>query len=37
MTGNIQDSHEALVRQAVQSVRKADIANSVDHVLKQLR
>ena len=32
LTGNIQDSHEALVQKAVKSVRKQEIVNCVNHV-----
>ena len=37
LAGVIQDSHEALVRQAVECLRKKDIVNSVNHVLKMLK
>ena len=37
LAGVIQDGHEALVRQAVQSVRKKDIVNCVSHVIKLLK
>ena len=36
LTGVIQDSHEALIAKAVKSVRKQDVVNSVNHVLKLL-
>ena len=32
LAGIIQDSHRAMVRQAVQSIRKMDIVNCVNHV-----
>ena len=34
MAGVIQDGHEAMVRQAVENVRKQDIVNCVNHVVK---
>ena len=34
LAGVIQDDHRALVEKAVKSVRKKDIVNCVDHVLK---
>ena len=34
MAGVIQDGHHAMVRQAVESVRKQDIVNCVNHVIK---
>ena len=37
LAGVIQDSHEALVRQAVECLRKKDIVNSINHVLKMLK
>ena len=37
MAGLIQDGHRALVRQAVLSVRKKDIANCVNHVIKLIK
>ena len=37
LTGLIQDSHEALVHRAVRDVRKQDIVNCVNHVIKLLR
>ena len=32
LVGVIQDDHEAIIRKAVQSVRKQDIGNCVNHV-----
>ena len=37
MTGLIQDGHEAMVVKAVRAVRKQDIVNCIDHVLKLLK
>ena len=37
LTGLIQDGHEAMVHQAVQSVRKKDIVNYIEHVNKLLK
>ena len=36
LAGLIQDSHEAMVREAVLSVKKKDIVNCVNHVFKLL-
>ena len=33
LAGVIQDGHEAMVRQAVESVRKKDVVNCVNHVI----
>ena len=37
LAGIIQDSHRAMVRQAVLSVRKQDIINCVKHVIKLVK
>ena len=37
LAGIIQDSHWAMVRQAVLSVRKQDIINCVKHVIKLVK
>ena len=37
MAGVIQDGHEAMVRQAVENVRKQDVVNCVNHVDKKLK
>ena len=37
LAGVTQDGHEAMLRQAVESVRKKDIVNCVNHVLKMLK
>ena len=37
LTGQIQDSHEALVEQAVHQLKKMDIRSCVDHVAKLLK
>ena len=37
LVGLLQDDHEALVHKAVKSVRKGDIVNCIDHVLKLLK
>ena len=37
LAGVIQDGHEAMVRQALQSVRKQDIVKCVHHVHKLLK
>ena len=35
--GLTQDSHEALVHQAVKAVRKGDIVNCINHVFRSLK
>ena len=37
MAGVIQDGHEAMIRQAVECVRKQDIVNCINHVIKLVR
>ena len=37
MAGVTQDGHEAMVRQAVECVRKQDVVNCVNHVVKKLK
>ena len=37
LVGNIQDDHKALVQKAVNSVRKKDIVNCIEHVQKLLK
>ena len=37
LVGLLQDDHEALVHKAVKSVRKKDIVNCIDHVLRFLK
>ena len=37
IAGLSHDSHEVLVRQAVESVRKVDVVNCVNHVIKMLK
>ena len=36
LTGLRQDSHEALIRKAVETIRKQDVVNCVNHVKKLL-
>ena len=37
LVGLLQDDHDALVHKAVKSVRKKDIVNCIDHVLRLLK
>ena len=37
MAGVIQDGHEAMIKQAVECVRKHDIVNCINHVIKLIR
>ena len=37
LAGVIQDGHEAMIRQAMDSVRKKDVVNCVNHVAKMLK
>ena len=37
MAGVIQDSHRSMVRQAVECVRKQEVVNCINHVIKKLK